>query len=56
MSLRLCISKKLQERQVLLTLAPQSASQGIREPGGEGDNLGVKGAVLKKILCKKGKK
>ena len=56
MGLRLCISKKLQERQVLLTLAPQSASQGIREPGGEGDNLGVKGAVFKKILHKKGKK
>ena len=55
-SLRLCISKKLQERQVLLALTPQSESQGIRKPGGEGDNMGVKGAVLKKILCKKGKK
>ena len=56
MSLRLHISKKLQERQVLLTLTPQSESQGIRKPAGEGDNLGVKGEVLKKILCKKGKK
>ena len=56
MSLRLRISKKLQERQVLLTLAPQSESQGIRKPAGEGDNLGVKGAVFKKILHKKGKK
>ena len=55
-SLRLCISKKLQERQVLLTLAPQSESQGIRKPAGGGDNLGVKGAVFKKILHKKGKK
>ena len=55
-SLRLCISKKLQERQVLLALTPQSESQGIRKPGGEGDNLGVKGVVFKKILYKKGKK
>ena len=35
MSLRLCISKKLQEMQVLLALAPQSESQGIRKPAGE---------------------
>ena len=56
MSLRLCISKKLQERQVLLALAPQSESQGIKKPAGEGDYLGVKGAVFKKILHKKGKK
>ena len=55
MSLTLHISKKLQERQVLLTLAPQSESQGIRKPAGEGDNLGVRGAVFKKVLCKKGK-
>ena len=55
-SLRLCISKKLQERQVLLALAPQSESQGIKKPAGEGDYLGVKGAVFKKILHKKGKK
>ena len=49
-SLRLCISKKLQETQVLLALAPQSESQGVRKPAGEGDYLGVKGAVFKKIL------
>ena len=55
-SLRLCISKKLQERQVLLALTPQSETQGIRKPAREGDDLGVKGAVFKKILCKKGKK
>ena len=54
-NLRLCISKKLQEIQVLLALAPQSESQGIRKPEVEGDNLGVRGAVFKKILCKKGK-
>ena len=56
MSLRLCISKKLQDRQVLLALAPQSESQGIRKPAGDGDNLGVKGAIFKKILHKKRKK
>ena len=55
-SLRLCISKKLQERQVLLALTPQSETQGIRKPARKGDDLGVKGAVFKKILCKKGKK
>ena len=36
MGLRLCISKKLQEMQVLLTLAPESKSQGIRKLTGEG--------------------
>ena len=50
MGLRLCISKKLQEMQVLLALAPQSESHGIKKPAGEGDYLGVKGAVFKKIL------
>ena len=55
MGLRLHISKKLQDRQVLLALAPQSESQGIRKPEVEGDNLGVRGAVFKKVLCKKGK-
>ena len=53
MGLRLYISKKLQERQVLLALAPQSELQGIRKPVGEEDNLGVRGKVFKKILCKK---
>ena len=56
MSLRLCVSKKLQEMQVLLALAPQSESQGIKKPAGEGDYLGVKGAVFKKILHKKEEK
>ena len=55
MSLRLCIFKKLQERQVLLPLAPQSESQGIRKLAREGDNLGLTEVVFKKILCKKGK-
>ena len=54
--LRLYISKKLQERQMLLALAPLSESQGIRKPAGEGDNLGGRGAGFKKILCKKRKK
>ena len=54
-SLRLCISKKLQERQVLLALTPQSETQGIRKPARKGDDLGVKGAVFKKILHKKEK-
>ena len=56
MSLILCISKKLQEIQVLLALTPQSESRGVRKLAGKGDNLGVKGSVFKKILCKKGKK
>ena len=34
MNLRLCISKKLQEIEVLLALAPQSESQGIRKQAG----------------------
>ena len=54
-SLRLCISKKLQEMQVLLALAPQSESQGIRKLAREWDNLGLTEVVFKKILCKKGK-
>ena len=33
-NLRLCISKKLQEIEVLLALAPQSESQGIRKQAG----------------------
>ena len=55
-SLRLCISKKLQERQVLLALAPPSESQGTRSQQENRGNLGVRGAVFKKILHKKGKK
>ena len=55
MGLRLHISKKLQDRQVLLALAPQSESQGIRKLAREGDNLGLTEVVFKKILCKKGK-
>ena len=43
-SLTLRISKKLQERQVLLTLAPQSESQGIRKPAGEGGQSGSEGS------------
>ena len=35
MGLRLCISKKLQGVQVLLALAPQSESQGIRKLAGQ---------------------
>ena len=42
--LRLGISKKLQEMQVLLTLAPQSESQGIRKPAGEGGQSGSEGS------------
>ena len=44
MRLRLCISKKLQEMQALLTLAPQSESQGIRKPAGEGGQSGSEGS------------
>lgn len=34
-NLRLCVSKKLQEMQVMLALAIQSESQGIRKLGKE---------------------
>ena len=44
MSLRLCISKELQEMQVLLALAPQSESQGIRKLVGEGGQSGSEGS------------
>ena len=55
-SLRLCISKKLQERQVLLALASPSESEGRRSQQENGGSLGVRGAVFKKILHKKRKK
>ena len=55
MSLRLCISKKLQERQVLLALASPSESEGRRSQQENGGSLGVRGAVFKKILHKKEK-
>ena len=42
MSLRLCISKKLQEMQVLLALERQFESQGIRRSAGEGGQSGSK--------------
>ena len=54
-SLRLCISKKLQERQVLLALASPSESEGRRSQQENGGSLGVRGAVFKKILHKKEK-
>ena len=41
-NLRLCISKKFQEMQVLLALATQSESQGIRKQAGEGEQAGNK--------------
>ena len=54
-SLRLCISKKLQEMQVLLALASPSESEGRRSQQENGGSLGVRGAVFKKILHKKEK-
>ena len=39
---------------MLLALAPQFESQGIRNQQGKGDNLGVRRVAFKKILCIKG--
>ena len=39
---------------MLLALAPQFESQGIRKQQGKGDNLGVRRVAFKKILGKKG--
>ena len=47
------ISKKLQEMQVLLTLAPQSESQGIKKSVGQREQAQSEGGVSKKTLCKK---
>ena len=50
MGLKLCISKKLQEMQVLLALAPQSESQGMRKPAGEGGQAESEGRGLQENI------
>ena len=53
-SLRLCISKMLQEMQVLLLWHHGLSHKELGSQQGKGDNLGVRRVVFKKILCKKG--
>ena len=54
-SLRLCISKKLQEMQVLLLWHHGLSHKELGSQQGKGDNLGVRRVVFKKIYVKKEK-
>ena len=53
-SLRLCISKKLQEMLVLLLWHHGLSHKELGGQQGRGDNLGVRRVHFKEILCKKG--
>ena len=54
-SLRPCISKKLQEMQVLLLWHHGLSHKELGSQQGKGDNLGVRRVVFKKIYVKKEK-
>ena len=54
-SLRLCISKKLQEMQVLLLWHHSLSHKELGGQQGERDSLGVRRVVFKKIYVKKEK-
>ena len=51
MGLRLCISRKLQEMQVLLLWHHSLSHKEFGSQQGKGDKLRVKGGVFRKILC-----